>query len=235
MTCNITERFFRIVAGATLFVLLTAANTAFSEEPEENIRSGADSRTESSSSTDSNASAESQAEGDIQVAIFAPDTDSLIGRGEAVAETTFEYVETVDGMARESVAWTERNAALDSRAQAEGNASTESNASTDGDASTDGASTDGNLSSNSNAGGDARIDATAPDAAPMMENAEAFADASYHFVDDLNATAQDAVAETVAQEVGAAVDASVKEDVRASVQEDLQSELNGSLPLPGRD
>jgi len=145
MTCNITERFFRIVAGATLFVLLTAANAAFSAEPEENMKSNSDSRAEASSSTASDASAKSQADGNIQVEILTPDSESII------------------------------------------------------------------------------------------ENSEAIADATYHFVEDVNSAAQSAVAETVAQEVGATVDASIKEDVRINLQEDLQSELTGSLPLPGQD
>lgn len=212
MTCNITERFNRIVAGTTLFVLLTAFNTAWTAEIEG----------DSSISADARSDAMLEQSGEHQSA-------------NAVAETTFEYVETVAGIAQDTIAWTESNAAVGSRAQAEGNVSSESAAESDGNASTDGAETDGQMASNSKADANATVDASGPDAEPLLQSTEAFADATYRFVDDINTTAQDAVAETVAQEIGAAVDASVKEDVRASVEEDLQAELTGSLPLPGQD
>lgn len=95
--------------------------------------------------------------------------------------------------------------------------------------------TGGNASAGSRGEYDVEAGIDVPSADPLVDGGKEIAEATYHFVEDINATAQGAVAETVAQDVGATVDASIREDVRTSIAQDLLVELTSSLPIVGQD
>lgn len=133
MTCNIKDRFFRIVAGTAFFVILTTFNTGWTAEFGGDSKAGADSRPEAAlnesdenqpsnptvtdenqaeAETDGNASSatdvsgDSKTEGRIEVAVATPNAEPLIESSEAMVDATYHFVEDVNSAAQGGAAET---------------------------------------------------------------------------------------------------------------------------------